>query len=86
MLNPVSGRSQGVSSSTPQVVGGYLLNGWSYAYNVEIFWLFTKLGKCLENFKSITLSEAAPGHRKLEGPIREASHLGDDHDADVLWL
>ena len=38
-----------------------------------------------ENFKSITLPGAAPGHRKVVGgPIREASHLGEDHNADVL--
>ena len=30
-----------------------------------------------------TLPGAAPGQRKLRGPIREASHLGEDHDADV---
>ena len=27
---------------------------------------------------------AAPGHRKLGGPIREASLLGEDHDADLI--
>ena len=37
-----------------------------------------------ENFKSITLSGAAPEHRNLGGPYREASHLGKDHGADVL--
>ena len=37
-----------------------------------------------ENFKSISLPGAAPGHRKVGGPIRETSHLGEDHNADVL--
>ena len=44
----------------------------------------TKLGTFSENFKSITLPGLTPGHRKLGEPIREASHLGEDHDADVL--
>ena len=44
----------------------------------------TKLGIFSENFKSITLPGAAPGHRKVGDPIREASHLGEDHNADVL--
>ena len=42
-----------------------------------------KLGTFLENFKEITLPGAASRHRKL-GPIREASHFGEDHDGDVL--
>ena len=37
-----------------------------------------------KNFKSITLPGAAPENQKLRGPIREASHLGEDHNADVL--
>ena len=37
-----------------------------------------------ERFKLITLPGAAPGHRKMGVPIREASHLGEDHDVDVL--
>ena len=48
------------------------------------FFLKSKLGTFSENFKSITLPGAAPGHRKLGGPVREASHLGEDHDSDVL--
>ena len=44
----------------------------------------TKLGTFSENFKYIDLPEAAPEHRKLGGPIGEASHLGEDDDADVL--
>ena len=44
----------------------------------------TKLGIFSENFKSIPLPGAAPGHRKLGGPNREESHLGEDHDADVI--
>ena len=37
-----------------------------------------------EIFMSITLPGAAPGHRKVGGPIREASYLGVDHNSDVL--
>ena len=44
----------------------------------------TMLGIFTENFKSINLPGAAPGHRKLAGSIRQASHLGEEHDADVL--
>ena len=29
-------------------------------------------------------TEVVPGHRKLGGAIREASHLRECHDADVL--
>ena len=32
-----------------------------------------------ESLKSITLPGAAPGHRKLGGAIREASHMGEYH-------
>ena len=34
----------------------------------------------------ITSPGAAPGHRKSGGPIREASHEGEDQDADVLCI
>ena len=50
------------------------------------FFLKSKLGTFSENFKSITLPGAAPGHRKLGGPVREASHLGEDQDVNVLLL
>ena len=38
----------------------------------------TKLDTFSENFKSISLPGAAAGHRKLGGPNREASHLGEE--------
>ena len=46
--------------------------------------LKTKLGTFPENFKLISLSGAVPGHGESGGPIREASHLVKDHDADAL--
>ena len=74
----------GLFSSTPQIFRGYFRNGWSYDADFFFIFPYTKLGTFHENFNSITLPGAAPGHRKLGGPIREASHLGEDHDADVL--
>ena len=49
---------------------------------LELNW--THSLKISDSLTSIALPGAAPGHRKLGGPIREASHLGEDHDADVL--
>ena len=42
------------------------------------------MGTFCENFKSVDLPGAVPGHRELGGSIGEASPLGEDHDADVL--
>ena len=76
----------GAVSSTPQVFREYLRNGWSY--EAEIFLLFLKLNWAyfLKISSRITLPGATPGHRKVGGPFREASHLGEDHNADVLYL
>ena len=49
----------------------------------DFFYYRTKLGILSENVQSIILPGTAPGHRKLGGPLSEASHLGEDHDAYV---
>ena len=46
----------------------------------------TKLGIFPENFKLITVIGAVPEHRKLGGPIRKVSLLGEHYDADALLL
>ena len=82
IFNPISGRGvvfihpSGFSGISPKRLE---LRGCNFLTFPK-----TKLGVFPENFKSISLPGAAPGHRKVGGPIREASHLGEDHNADVL--
>ena len=79
LLNPISGRGvvfihpSGFSGISPKPLK---LRCWNFLTFPK-----TKLGTFPENFKFITLPGAAPEHWELGGPIREASHLGEDHDA-----
>ena len=81
-FNPISGRGGGVIH--PSGFRRYLVNGWIYDAEICLTFPWTKLGTFSENFKLIDLPGAAPRHRELGGPIREASRLGEDHNADVL--
>ena len=44
----------------------------------------TKLDIFATNFKLITVTGAVPEHRKLGGPLRKVSLLGEHNDTDAL--